>query len=120
MNKLCLVLTMAVSLLVSSLATAQTFSNSAPLNTPNGGAAGLYPSPIVVSGVSGPVSAIVVTIPSLASLEAGQAALMLVSPSGGKIVLMRECGINANVGGGVSITLTDLGPAMPGINSRGS
>mgnify|MGYP002789413383 FL=1 len=107
-----------VCCILAAPAAAQTFSNPAPINTPNGGAADLYPSPISVSGVSGPVSAIVVSIPSFATFDAGQAALMLVSPSGGKVVLMRECGISSNVSGGIGITFNDLGPALSRLTSN--
>lgn len=75
-----------------------TFTNSTPFTIIDVSAASLYPSPIVVSGMSGNVTDVNVRINGLSHTFPDDVALMLVSPTGARMVL------ESDVGGGTDIT----------------
>jgi subtilisin-like proprotein convertase family protein len=80
-----------------STAAAQTFSNTAPIQIPAPGApsgsASPYPSSVSVSGVTGPVTDVAVTLHGFGHTRPQDVGLLLVSPSGDTAQVMRSnCG----------------------------
>ena len=88
---------------------AQTFSNPSPITVPSSGPASPYASIITVAGLAGSVRKVTVTLSGVNHPHAGDIDVLLVSPSGAKLVLMADTGgqtelVNA------SITLSDTAP----------
>ncbi len=103
-----------------NLASATPFTNSAAItinDRPNGGApaaASLYPSNITVSGLTGTVTAVSVTLNSASILRPRDTDVLLVAPSGQAFVIMGDAGGLTAISG-VNITLDDAAAAfLPG------
>jgi len=80
-----------VLLLVTPAAQAQTYSNAAAINMPTStgdGRATLYPSPIVVTGAPASVGYLSVTLRGFSHTFVSDVRVLLVSPTGQKILLM--------------------------------
>ncbi|MDE5412664.1 hypothetical protein [Alkalihalobacterium chitinilyticum] len=83
-----------------------TFSNTAPIAIPETGTAGPaapYPSPIVVSGLTGPIIKVTVTFNNFSHTFPADIAAMLVGPRGQDTILMAQAGSGANI---EDVTLT--------------
>lgn len=87
-------------------------TNAAAITIPASGVASSYPSTINVSGLEGPVTGVQVLIPSFSHAAPDDVDLMLVSPSGGKVVLMSDVG-GTNAATNLNLFFTDTGVAMP-------
>ena len=87
---------MVITLLVAAMAVpagAATFSNTTAITIPAGPAAGtLYPSPIAVSGLSGTVAAVTVTLNGVSHTCADDIGVLLVGPAGQNVMLMHDVG----------------------------
>ncbi|MBK6641409.1 MAG: proprotein convertase P-domain-containing protein [Bacteroidetes bacterium] len=94
-------LTMAVLLLlVSNWVTAQTtFSNTGSISIPASGNASTYPSNITVSGMSGVITTVTVSVTGFAHTNPDDIDLLVQSPSGDNILLMSDCGGTGDVTG---------------------
>ncbi|MGZ8709089.1 MAG: M36 family metallopeptidase, partial [Thermoanaerobaculia bacterium] len=95
----------------TQLLTPNSASNPASISIPNSGAGTPYPSPIVVSGVTGTVAKVTATIHSLSHTFPGDLDVLLVGPGGQKVMLMSD------VGGGtdavnVTVTFDDTAPPI--------
>lgn len=114
-----LLLLAALALSVPSAASAATFSNGAgiAINNPASGCgaedlqatpaqAAPYPSTIAVSGFSGTVGDLNVTITGLSHTFPDDVGIVLVGPTGASTVLMEDSGQNADVSG-VNLTFDD-------------
>lgn len=73
----------------------------------SGQAASLYPSPITVSGETGVVQRVSVTLTGLSHAFPADTDFLLVSPSGRKSVLMSDFGAGSPGVSGVNVTLDD-------------
>jgi len=98
-----LILLSVVSVLASlavtaSASAAELFTNSSPIKIPASGTFGVaspYPSEIAVSGMTGPVTEVNVTLHRVGHAFPADIAVPLVSPSGDTVTLMRsQCGID--------------------------
>lgn len=85
-------LAIVAAFLPLSLARAQTFSNSAPITIPQFGPASAYPSTINVTGRLGPTEGIRVTLQGFAHTYPNDIVVLLVAPTGQKILLMGRVG----------------------------
>ena len=95
---LLLVVTALISLAVAASASAGTlFTNSALIKIPASGSSGTaapYPSQIAVSGMSGPITDVNVTLHRVGHTFPSDIAVLLVSPSGDTVKLMQaNCGV---------------------------
>jgi hypothetical protein len=97
-------------LTVSSLLTGtRAFTNAAPTTIPDQGAGTPYPSVINVSGMGGTITNVTVTLRNLSQTWASDLDVLLVGPTGQKVVLMSDAGRgNAN---NVTLTLSDAAAA---------
>jgi subtilisin-like proprotein convertase family protein len=91
------VLSVLASLAVTASASAGTlFTNSTPIEIPSSGSSGPatpYPSQITVSGMSGPITDVNVTLHRVGHTFTSDIAVLLVSPSGDTVKLMQtNCG----------------------------
>lgn len=75
-----------------------TFANNSAITIPDGAAANPYPSTIDVSGVPGAIVQLKVTVIGFQHAFPSDASILLVGPTGKKVVLMSRCG------GGVPLT----------------
>jgi subtilisin-like proprotein convertase family protein len=82
------------------------FSNPAIITIPDSGAATPYPSDINVSGLSGTVNRLTVTLGDLSHTFPADINVLLVSPSGQKVVLMSGTG-GGNTINNVTLTFDD-------------
>ncbi|MCC6819423.1 MAG: S8 family serine peptidase [Verrucomicrobia subdivision 3 bacterium] len=78
-------------------------TNAAPITIPDVGKASIYPSPIAVSGVSGIVNKVTVTLLGYSHTWPDDVDVLLVGPTGQKVLLMSDCG-GGNVLNGVTLT----------------
>jgi len=85
-------LTALVVAVAAPAAGAAVFTNGAPITTPPGGQATPYPSPIAVSGLSGAVTDVKVTLRSITHEWAADLDVLLVGPFGQSVVLMADAG----------------------------
>ncbi|UXI66252.1 hypothetical protein [Tahibacter amnicola] len=76
----------------------------------SGQAASLYPSPIAVSGLTGVVENVSVTINGYSHAFPADTDFLLVSPSGRKSVLMSDFGAGSPGVSNINITMDDYGP----------
>ena len=102
-------------LVLSFAASAQTFSNSAAITIPGSGTATPYPSTINVSGVTGTVSKVTVTLNGVGHTYPEDIGVLLVGPTGVKVRLMTDVGGGTGGAGGgaisgVNITFDDAAP----------
>jgi subtilisin-like proprotein convertase family protein len=88
-------------LTVSTLSTAS-FTNAAVITIPDSGPATPYPSTINVSGVSGIISNMTITLRGVSHSWASDMDVLLVGPSGQSVMLMSDAGS----GGANNVTLT--------------
>jgi subtilisin-like proprotein convertase family protein len=88
---LCVLASLAVT---ASASAATLFTNSNQITIPSSGNASPYPSEIAVSGTTGPITDISVTLHRFGHSYPQEADILLVSPSGKGVVLMSDaCGI---------------------------
>lgn len=100
----CLACALLASL--SSTAGAAVFGNTTPITIPASGNASQYPSPIVVSGMTGTITDVNVTLSNYSHTDPEDVAVVLVPPNGTNILLMDGPGGTAAVSN-VTITLDD-------------
>lgn len=81
------------------------FVNSTNITIRDGNSASLYPSPITVSGMVGLVSQVTVTLNGLSHAQPSDIDMLLVGPTGAKLVLFSDAGGNNSVSG--TFTLDD-------------
>jgi subtilisin-like proprotein convertase family protein len=101
-----------VVLALSASATAGTHSNPATIAIPDNAAAQPYPSTIAVSGETGTVTDVNVTVTGLAHTWPDDVGLLLVGPGGQKVLLMTDVGDQGDVQG-VSLTFDDEAAGPP-------
>jgi hypothetical protein len=83
------------------------FCNQGPITVPStAGAATPYPSNIFVTGLSGNVGAVTVSLNNISSSDIQQTDILLVGPTGAKIIPFASVGDGSSIGG-VNITLDD-------------
>ncbi|PYJ10342.1 MAG: hypothetical protein DMF06_06645 [Verrucomicrobia bacterium] len=87
-------------------------SNPSAIVTPDSGAASFYPSPIVLSGFPGTITAVRVTLHNITHTAPEDYDILLVGPGGQSVVLMSDCGSHDDING-VTITLSDITRLMP-------
>jgi subtilisin-like proprotein convertase family protein len=85
------------------------FRNSTPITIPDSGAASPYPSDITVSGVSGSVTKVTVSINGLSHTFPDDIDILLVGP-GGDAIIMSDAGNGFNVNN-VTLTFDDAAAA---------
>lgn len=83
--------------------TTSTFANANAITIPNQGASTPYPSTINVSGLSGVVTKVKVTLQRLSHSRPGDVGVLLTGPANKKVVLMSQAGGNNTIS---SVTLT--------------
>ena len=83
-----------------------TFTNSSPISIPSVGVATPYPSNILVSGLSTTINKVTVTLSNLTHTFPDDIDVLLVSPSGRKMIIMSDAG-GLNAVSNVTITLDD-------------
>lgn len=120
------VLSLGAAVLFATLATqasAQTtFSNATPITIPGTGTSGVgspYPSDIVVSGMSGAVVNVTVTLYNLSHTWPSDVDMLLVSPSGAKFILCSDTGSGTDWVND-TITLSDSAGALMGTAYNGT
>lgn len=77
---------------VAANAATRVFNNPAPITIYDDAPASLYPSPITVSGITGGISDVQVTLRGFSHTYAGDLNLLLVAPGGQKIMLAGRAG----------------------------
>jgi subtilisin-like proprotein convertase family protein/Tol biopolymer transport system component len=87
-------------------ATTATFANASYIRILDNAAATLYPSPIVVSGVSDTVTKVTVTISGMSHTFPSDIDVLLVGPAGQKVLLMSDAGGSLDISG-VTLTFDD-------------
>ena len=89
-----------------------TLTNTTNISIPLSGPAAVYPSSVSVSGLSGVISRVSVTLTNLNHTNPDDLDIMLIAPSGQKVLLMSDCG-----GGGdlvnTTLTFSDGATALP-------
>jgi subtilisin-like proprotein convertase family protein len=93
-----------------------TFSNAAAFTVPSFGTSSLYPSTINVVDMGGAISKITVTINGISHTNPDDFDILLVAPSGQKILLMSDCGGGGDLNG-VNLAFDD-GAAVGLSNSQ--
>lgn len=91
---------------LSTGAQAQTFSNPAPITINDGQPASPYPSTVQVSGVSGAITDVNVTLRGFSHTYPDDVDVLLVGPQGQTVVLVSDVGFTRDVNG-VTLTLDD-------------
>lgn len=81
----------------------QTFSNATSISIPDSGKAGLYPSTIDVTGMTGTISKVIVKLNGINHTYPDDIDILLVGPGGQKVILMSDAGGSANL---VNVNLT--------------
>jgi subtilisin-like proprotein convertase family protein len=104
--------------LSSSVLRAANFTNSASLTIPDSGAAAPYPSTINVTGLTGTVTNMTVTLRNLTHAWSRDVDILLVSPAGQGLVLMSDAGNGS--ANNVSLTFSDAGVTLPSGTSLAS
>lgn len=95
----------------------RTFSNTASLSIPDRGPAGTYPSTIRVSGMSGTIARVTVTLVRLSHTNPDDLDILLVGPRGQKVMLMSDAGGSEDVSG-IRLTFDDAGAVSAPDKSR--
>ena len=114
MKKLCSVIGTLLVIGSVSLATAATFTSPGGVTFINGNGitpAGTYPSTINVSGLSGTISSLTVTLTGLTHPRPDDIDILLVGPNGGKMVIMSDVG-GVNALNNVTLTLDDSAASL--------
>ena len=90
------------------------FFNTNPIVIPSSGAASPYPSAITVTGMSGNITDVNVTLNNFSHTWTNDVDILLVSPTGQKLMLMSDVGGSASLSG-LTITLDDAAASnLPG------
>ena len=79
------------------------FANSSPITIPASGPASPYPSSIAVSGLTGTVSKVTVTLNNMSHTFPDDIDILLVGPAGQKVVIMSDAGGGFDIN---NVTLT--------------
>ena len=87
-------------------------STATQIQIPEAGTAAPYPSTLGVAGLTGIVSQLTVTLSNLSHTFPDDLDIMLVSPSGTKVILMSDAGGSYSITN-VSLTFSDGGPQLP-------
>jgi subtilisin-like proprotein convertase family protein len=87
---------------------ALTFANAAAMTIPDSGAASLYPSTINVSGLTGTIGDVNVSLLGLTHTFPDDLDVLLVGPTGQKMILMSDVG-GGNAISGINLVLDDQG-----------
>ncbi|MDB6024302.1 MAG: hypothetical protein JWM68_525 [Verrucomicrobiales bacterium] len=95
-----------------ALSSVQTFSNSGVILITAVGAASPYPVNIAVAGVTGSVSKVTVIVSNLSHAFPEDVDMLLVSPTGQKIVLMSDAGAGNTISN-VTLKFDDSGTILP-------
>jgi subtilisin-like proprotein convertase family protein len=93
------------------LAGTRSFTNSTVITIPGVGNATPYPSIITVSNLGGTVSNVSVTLRSLSHTWANDIDVLLVSPTGQKVLIMSDCGGGRSISG-ITLTLSDAASSV--------
>ena len=101
-----LIVATGLVVLAAGPAAASVFSNAAAITIPLSGVAAPYPSPITVSGLSGTVVDVNVTLTGMNHTFTSDIDILLVGPAGQKVVLMADVGGNTDLAG-FTLTLDD-------------
>ncbi|CAG1004615.1 hypothetical protein PHYC_03157 [Phycisphaerales bacterium] len=102
----------SLSAAFAACAGAQTFSNSAPITVPASGAASPYPSTIDVSGITGNISAVFVTLYGCQHTFTEDLDILVVGPTGARVLLMSDVGGSGDLNS-VNLTFAFGAPSMP-------
>jgi hypothetical protein len=95
-----------------TVVTGNQFCNTGAITIPStAGAATPYPSNIFVTGLSGNVGAVTVNLNNISSSDIAQTDLLLVGPTGAKIIPFANVGDGSTIGG-VNITLDDAASGL--------
>lgn len=97
--------------LVTSTVSAQTFSNTAPITINDNTSATPYPSNISVTGVTGSVSKVTVTLTGVSHTFPADVDIILVSPGGQKAYVMSDAGGGTDINA-VNLTFDDAAAAV--------
>jgi subtilisin-like proprotein convertase family protein len=106
----------ALALVVAPAARAQTFSNTAAINfatSESDGRATLYPSPIVVSGAPASIGYVSVTLNGFSHTFVSDVRVLLVSPTGQKILLMANTNGSRNANNNTLTFIPDGTATLP-------
>ena len=95
-----------------TLSASQGFTNSTVILIPDHGQATNYPSTLTVSGITGTVSKVTVTIRQLTHTFPEDIDMLLVGPAGQKVVLMSDAGAGHAISGR-TLTFDDAAAALP-------
>ncbi len=105
------VLAIILSMAARTQAATASFSNATQITIPASGTSGRaspYPSNIMVSGVTGTVSKVTVTLTNIGHTYPDDIDILLVSPAGQKLLLMSDTGgTNRNAINNVTLTFDD-------------
>ncbi|HWN94697.1 MAG TPA: DUF11 domain-containing protein, partial [Methylomirabilota bacterium] len=101
--------TVAFTFIVGS---GHSFTNSNVIIIPNQGVAGTYPSTTAVSGLTGSVSKVTVTVRQLTHTFPEDIDMLLVGPAGQKVLLMSDAGAGNSISG-VTLTFDDAATGLP-------
>ncbi len=95
-----------------TVVTGNQFCNTGAITIPStAGAATPYPSNIFVTGLSGNIGAVTVQLNNISSSDIAQTDLLLVGPTGAKIIPFASVGDGSTIGG-VNITLDDAASGL--------
>lgn len=103
--------TASLSVVASTITSTASFTNTGAITIPAYGAASPYPSTNYVSGLSGTVSKITVTLNGFTHANVRDVNVLLVSPGGNKTIVMAHAGGNYSVSG-LTLTFDDAATAM--------
>ena len=76
-----------------------TFSNTAAITVNDNGAASVYPSSIVVSGMTGTISKVTIALINLSHANPDDIDVLLVGPTAAHLVLLSDAGGSTNISG---------------------
>jgi uncharacterized repeat protein (TIGR01451 family) len=96
------------------------FSNTVSNGIPDNSAALIYPSQISISGLSGVVSKVSVTLSNLTHSYADDLDILLVSPSGGRVLLMSDAGGSSSINNSTLTFDDDASASLPNDGAIGS
>lgn len=94
------------------------FSNAAPILIQDDNEAAPYPSTLLVSGVTSPVTNLTVTLHRFIHTYPADVDVLLVGPGGQSVMLMSDAGAGHDVD--VTLTFADNGAALPQVLPLGS
>ena len=98
----------------------QTFNNTIPITVPDQGAGSPYPSTLNVTGMNPSITNVTLTLKNLTHTWVSDIDVLLVGPSGQKVLLMSDAG-NAFSANNITVTFSDAGSALlPGSGSFAS